>query len=602
ASPSRATLDRELWARLNAPLRAWPSAQWFSASEAVPEVPVGALPPSLALYDQVVPAVLQRTRNEIRAKGLEGVMTFGSFPRQWGNPLYSDEIDCGGDDPTPADDWDDPYWCATFTDYHSAASTPTIWAMRSGDVSWLPELATPAALRMLHTQIYQCGPGDATFYCGQAPNGYGGYRNNFNGSHAYFDNLLLHYWLTGDETIVRTLRRGAATMRAYVCPSPPCSATQPPADFWAQFTGRVAMQWVAVFRFLGLASDDATYLDDVRSLLARATTQNHVEAVAGGRTFGFMTYGGDLIGAAGTYDTDQLWMNALYDGQELYRFEVDTQNASIGSPAVGVRTVRESLARTLAVYGPNVLGDGTAGTVWPNSLRFKFAGARIGGTLTSVVPPIPNPNCGLDECLYDTGKGTLTASLVRAGQTANEPDVLAVGRGLTERVLGVSWNNGNPEPLGKNQGEYLVRTHAAVARLAWGDVPAQTQTGLGYYFIPPCRLVDTRDPSGPFGGPALGANGERTFALAGRCGVPASAKAITANLTALYPGAGGVLSAGRGDLPAPDTTGVAFGGPGLVRASMLMIATTTDGSASVKVRNRSAAPAEFVLDVSGYLE
>jgi hypothetical protein len=276
-----------------------------------------------------------------------------------------------------------------------------------------------------------------------------------------------------------------------------------------------------------------------------------------------MTYGGDLIGAAGTYDTDQLWMNALYDGQELYRFEVDTQN--VDREPGGRRENRARVARAyFAVYGPNVLGDGTAGTVWPNSLRFTFAGARIGGTLTSVVPPIPNPNCGLDECLYDTGKGTLTASLVRAGQTANEPDVLAVGRGLTERVLGVSWNNGNPEPLGKNQGEYLVRTHAAVARLAWGEV--QAQTGLGYHFIAPCRLVDTRDPAS-VRGPALGANGSgRSRSPALR--VPASAKAITANLTVLTPGAGGVLSAGRGDLPAPDTTGRRVRRAWAVRASM----------------------------------
>ena len=44
------------------------------------------------------------------------------------------------------------------------------------------------------------------FTFGQALAGYGGYRENFNSSHAYFDNLFLYYWLTGDESVVEMLR------------------------------------------------------------------------------------------------------------------------------------------------------------------------------------------------------------------------------------------------------------------------------------------------------------------------------------------------------------------------------------------------------------
>ena len=41
-------------------------------------------------------------------------------------------------------------------------------------------------------------PDDKWFYCGQAPTGYNAYRADFNSSHAYFENLFLYYWLTGD--------------------------------------------------------------------------------------------------------------------------------------------------------------------------------------------------------------------------------------------------------------------------------------------------------------------------------------------------------------------------------------------------------------------
>lgn len=58
--------------------------------------------------------------------------------------------------------------------------------------------------------------------------------------------------------------------------------------------------------------------------------------------------------------------------------------------------------------------------------------------------------------------------------------------------------------------------------------PAQVATS--FYTVAPCRLVDTRDPTGPYGGPALSANTTRSFAVGGRCGIPATAKSISLNV------------------------------------------------------------------------
>jgi uncharacterized repeat protein (TIGR01451 family) len=52
-----------------------------------------------------------------------------------------------------------------------------------------------------------------------------------------------------------------------------------------------------------------------------------------------------------------------------------------------------------------------------------------------------------------------------------------------------------------------------------------------YYTLVPCRLLDTRNPNGPYGGPALNALSTRTFVAAGQCGVPAGAKALSFNIT-----------------------------------------------------------------------
>ena len=69
AAPARADLDRQLWAPLNHPLRAWPDAAWFTASQAVDEVPAGPLPKRYAAYDAMVPAALEEDRRERRRRG-----------------------------------------------------------------------------------------------------------------------------------------------------------------------------------------------------------------------------------------------------------------------------------------------------------------------------------------------------------------------------------------------------------------------------------------------------------------------------------------------------------------------------------------------------
>jgi hypothetical protein len=461
---TRPTLDRQLWAPLNHPLRAWPSAAWFAASEAVDEFPVGALPPALTGYDTLVSGVLTKTLQEINARGLAGLMTFGLYPRLWGTPLYADELDCGPDEPTPAEAWDNAYWCGMWTDYHNTVAAAPVWAMRTGDVTWLDEIAVPGALRMLHTQIMQCAPGDAWFYCGQAPAGYGGYRADFNSSHAYFDNLFLYYWLTGDRTVVETLQRGASAMRAYLCSRRPGQACLPddlPADEWAQLTGRVASQWNAAFRFVGLAGDDSSYLEDYRANLARAVTQHYVESAQGGTAYGFWLPGATRVTGPGEYSTDQLWMVSLYDMHNLYRLQRDTSDALIGNPPIPPSQVLAAWARTLARFGPTTAGDGTAAGAWPNALTFTWAGPRIGGTLSTVI----SNTAGSDPYLWNTSKATLTGVLLRAADATGDAALRQMGADLTALALREAQTT-DFAPLGKVQGEYLARLPIAVARLA----------------------------------------------------------------------------------------------------------------------------------------
>src|ERR1700744_1195088 len=61
---------------------------------------------------------------------------------------------------------------------------------------------------------------------------------------------------------------------------------------------------------------------------------------------------------------------------------------------------------------------------------------------------------------------------------------------------------------------------------------AQT-SGLQFVSLPPCRVVDTRNATGPFGGPSLQALTPRDFALPqGACpNIPANVSAYSLNVT-----------------------------------------------------------------------
>ena len=120
-------------------------------------------------------------------------------------------------------------------------------------------------------------------------------------------------------------------------------------------------------------------------------------------------------------------------------------------------------------------------------------------------------------------------------------------------------------------------------------------------FVPvtPCRLVDTRNPNGPFGGPPIGGHSFRSFPLSqsgNPCGIPATAVAYSLNVTVVPGPSLGYLTiwpAGEGQpvvstMNSPD---------GRVKANAAIIpAGTSSGSVSVYVTDTT----NVILDIDGY--
>lgn len=123
-----------------------------------------------------------------------------------------------------------------------------------------------------------------------------------------------------------------------------------------------------------------------------------------------------------------------------------------------------------------------------------------------------------------------------------------------------------------------------------------------FHTLVPCRALDTRKPAGPGGGPSLGAGATRTFVAAGSCGVPATARSVSANVTATNTSAGGQLVLYPGDLPAPPGTLTLAFRAGQTRANNAVVGLASDASGSFKITSTATGPLDVVVDVNGWFE
>lgn len=134
---------------------------------------------------------------------------------------------------------------------------------------------------------------------------------------------------------------------------------------------------------------------------------------------------------------------------------------------------------------------------------------------------------------------------------------------------------------------------------AWFDRSGKF-TPMSFYTLTPCRVIDTRNPNGPLGGPALGASAGRTFTVAGQCGVPSSAKALSVNVTVTGSDGPGAITVYPASLPLPGTSTINYG-TGQTRANNAVVSLDLSGRISAYPYQVSGS-VHFILDVTGYFE
>ena len=134
-----------------------------------------------------------------------------------------------------------------------------------------------------------------------------------------------------------------------------------------------------------------------------------------------------------------------------------------------------------------------------------------------------------------------------------------------------------------------------VGERAWAEPP-----WARLLFRDPRRLLDTRVPAQ---GPALASGASRLVAVPGSCGIPADARAITANIAAVASTGAGNIRLYAGDGTVPQTAAVNFGA-GQTRANngVFALANNGNGTLAIFAAVAGGGTVHAVLDVTGYFD
>jgi hypothetical protein len=118
---------------------------------------------------------------------------------------------------------------------------------------------------------------------------------------------------------------------------------------------------------------------------------------------------------------------------------------------------------------------------------------------------------------------------------------------------------------------------------------------LDFYTVTPCRVVDTRTTT------ALASAASRTLTLTGTCGIPATARAVAVNLTAVGATGAGYVTLWRSGTPQPVTSSINFPA-GTTRSNNAVVDLASAGTLDAQAMVGGSGTVQLVIDVSGYFQ
>jgi hypothetical protein len=118
---------------------------------------------------------------------------------------------------------------------------------------------------------------------------------------------------------------------------------------------------------------------------------------------------------------------------------------------------------------------------------------------------------------------------------------------------------------------------------------------MSYYTVTPCRVVDTRQPSP---GSPLVAGAPRVFAIAGECGISATARAVSLNIAVTAPTSLGYVTLYPAGTAIPTVSTINFAA-NATRTNNAIIPLGATGEIAAVL---ATGTAHCIIDVTGYME
>jgi len=221
------------------------------------------------------------------------------------------------------------------------------------------------------------------------------------------------------------------------------------------------------------------------------------------------------------------------------------------------------------------------------------------------LPPWTNGDAGRSFLIFNDGTSALTV-------TAMSLDVATpwihwapqapfnIAPGASQEVL-VFVDLGQV-PIGQTARRLVVQSNDPDESPYPGAVNLAISTAgsappLSFYTVTPCRVFDTRTTI------PLISGATRTFAIAGTCGIPATAKAVSANFTVTGATANGQINLWAADMGNPPTSALSFRA-GVTRANNGMLELATDGGGDIGAQAvlTGGGTVHLILDVNGYYQ
>jgi uncharacterized repeat protein (TIGR01451 family) len=297
---------------------------------------------------------------------------------------------------------------------------------------------------------------------------------------------------------------------------------------------------------------------------------------------------------------------------------VTGRNTSV-SQLIGVPPT--SLGAALSSDGAHLAFQGAASTIVPadfNGWSDVFASdiaQAVDLAVTKTGPTSAQPGESIIFSVAATNIGTLPAETVVlddsgpaglipgpvTGACASFPCSLGtLGVGVTRQVdvsYTIPTSYSSPAPI---VNVATASTTSPELDTANNIAYAQVALPSAFYTLAPCRLADTREAGGPFGGPALPAGGSRNFTVTGSCGIPDGAKSLALNVTVVGPTEGGFVRLSPVATIASQTSTINFG-VGQTRANNAVVPVGIGGQIAAAL-GMAAGQAHLILDVVGYFK